>query len=87
MSDRHDCAVIPDPEITQAIIAVFRSVLDSDVAVEPDTDFFSAGGNSILAARAVVRLRRELDVQITMNDVLSCRSPVALAVNIQRGTR
>jgi acyl carrier protein len=61
------------------VIEVFRLLLDPDGDIAADTDFFEAGGNSILAARAVARLRQSFDTEVSMRDVLFGRTPRLLA--------
>ncbi|GAA2044045.1 hypothetical protein GCM10009839_54400 [Catenulispora yoronensis] len=42
-------------------------------------DFFERGGNSMLAARLVARLRREFDVKVSIRDVFRGRTVAAVA--------
>ncbi|TWV53482.1 amino acid adenylation domain-containing protein [Streptomyces misionensis] len=51
----------PEPEgaLETGLLAVWREVL-ADPAVGPEDDFFQAGGNSILVARLLSAVRREL---------------------------
>jgi hypothetical protein len=64
-----------------SIIEVFKSVLDTQ-EVDADTDFFMAGGNSVMAARAVARIRKASGARISMRDVLFGRTPRSLAVTV-----
>lgn len=67
------------PDLAQTIADIFSEVFGGG-PVEPDSDFFDIGGDSILAAKAVVRLRKKLDMTVTMRDVFTARTAKALAV-------
>jgi acyl carrier protein len=64
--------------LAEAIVDIFTEVLGGGT-VEPESDFFEIGGDSILAAKAVVRLRRRLVTTVTMRDIFTARSAKALA--------
>lgn len=51
-----------------AVAAAFTAILGAEPR-QPDADFFSLGGDSMLASRVAARLRRELDVQIGVRAV------------------
>lgn len=61
------------------VVAVFADILDTDEEMSADTDFFDSGGNSVLAARALARLRGELGVRLSMREFFSARTAGALA--------
>ncbi|MEV5545462.1 non-ribosomal peptide synthetase [Streptomyces sp. NPDC052309] len=51
-------------------------------AVARDSDFFAIGGHSLLAAQLASRIETELGVTVTILDVLTARTPGALAKRI-----
>lgn len=64
---------------TQLIVDVFREALPADEVVTAHTDFFEAGGNSVLAARVVARLRSRIGVAVSLPDLFRARTAQALA--------
>lgn len=50
--------------------------------VDQDADFFDIGGHSLLAAQLASRIETDLGVTVTINDVLTTRTPGALARRI-----
>ncbi|MFF2651347.1 non-ribosomal peptide synthetase [Streptomyces sp. NPDC058045] len=51
-------------------------------AVAQDADFFAIGGHSLLAAQLASSIETELGVAVSINDVLTTRTPLALARRI-----
>ncbi|GGS34542.1 non-ribosomal peptide synthetase [Streptomyces parvus] len=51
-------------------------------AVAQDSDFFAIGGHSLLAAQLASHIETELGVTVSINDVLTTRTPGALARRI-----
>ncbi|HIW62951.1 MAG TPA: methyltransferase domain-containing protein [Candidatus Stackebrandtia excrementipullorum] len=66
-----------ESQVTE-IMRVFADLLGSDVSV--DTDFFDAGGDSLLAMRAVTRLR-SAGVTVAIRDLLNNPTPRRLALS------
>ncbi|MEU8587398.1 non-ribosomal peptide synthase/polyketide synthase [Streptomyces sp. NPDC048664] len=62
----------------QALAAVWADVLGVD-AVGATDDFLDLGGDSILAARVLSRIREELGVRLSVRDLLTARTVAALA--------
>ncbi|WP_282793259.1 non-ribosomal peptide synthase/polyketide synthase [Streptomyces sp. CC224B] len=62
----------------RALAAVWADVLGVDGLGAHD-DFFDLGGDSILAARALARVRDELGARLTVRDVFTARTVAALA--------
>ncbi|QMU76780.1 amino acid adenylation domain-containing protein [Streptacidiphilus sp. PB12-B1b] len=62
----------------QALADIWAQVLGAD-AVGATDDFFDLGGDSILAARTLARVRDELGVRLTLRDVFTARTVAALA--------
>ncbi|MFE7644214.1 non-ribosomal peptide synthetase [Streptomyces phaeoluteigriseus] len=69
--------------VLTAIVSIFAETL-SDAAVDGDTDFFRAGGDSIVAI-TVINRARALGLPIAPRDVFLFRTPRALAQHL--GTR
>ncbi|OQD55108.1 non-ribosomal peptide synthetase, partial [Streptomyces phaeoluteigriseus] len=69
--------------VLTAIVGIFAETL-SDAAVDSDTDFFRAGGDSIVAI-TVINRARALGLPIAPRDVFLFRTPRALAQHL--GTR
>lgn len=65
--------------VVDVLVAAFAQVLKSAAGVDGDTDFFEAGGNSVLALRLVARVRTELDPPPAMRDVFVGRTPARIA--------
>lgn len=73
--------------VEKALLAIWSDVLQSD-APRDDADFFAEGGHSVLAMRLLSRLRRELDLTVSVADFL--RTPTLRlldqSLRRQRGT-
>jgi acyl carrier protein len=76
---QNDPAGMKNSDGLTTIIEIFRQLLDPDDEIQADTDFFQVGGNSILAARAVARLRQSFQAEVSMRDILFARTPRLLA--------
>ncbi|WEO93119.1 non-ribosomal peptide synthase/polyketide synthase [Streptomyces sp. FXJ1.172] len=62
----------------RALAAIWAEVLGDD-AVGVTDDFFDLGGDSILAARTLSRIRDEFGARLTVRDVFTARTVAALA--------
>ncbi|MFD1832035.1 non-ribosomal peptide synthase/polyketide synthase [Streptomyces desertarenae] len=62
----------------RALAAIWADVLAVD-AVGVEDDFFDLGGDSILAARALSRIRSDLGAGLSVRDVFTARTIAALA--------
>lgn len=71
-----------DDQVVAALVELWGALLGDDVAVGPATDFFTAGGDSLLAARAAAKVNAETGVKLTIRDVYEARTPSDLAVRI-----
>ncbi|MEU9064159.1 amino acid adenylation domain-containing protein [Streptomyces sp. NPDC048430] len=67
-----------------ALVEIFAETLPGPLSVHGDTDFFSAGGDSIVAI-TVINRARALGLSIAPRDVFLFRTPRALAEHL--GTR
>jgi acyl carrier protein len=77
---------IPTGTVEDVVIGVFREVLGEDERVDATSDFFQLGGNSILGARLVARLRQSFEVKVGVRDLFRGRTVGAMAEVIrQRG--
>ncbi|WP_412080833.1 non-ribosomal peptide synthase/polyketide synthase [Streptomyces sp. SCL15-4] len=70
--------VAPRSERERTLAAIWAQVLGVD-AVGVTDDFFELGGESLLAARLLARVRDELGVRLTLRDVFTARTVAALA--------
>ena len=64
------------------ILAAFRVLLDP-APVGPESDFFAAGGNSLLAAQAASELRRTVYEGVSVRDVYDLRTAASLAAAVR----
>ncbi|MFI8192533.1 non-ribosomal peptide synthase/polyketide synthase [Streptomyces sp. NPDC085946] len=62
----------------RALAAIWADVLGTG-AVGVRDDFFDLGGDSVLAARTLARIREELGVRLSVRDVFTARTVAALA--------
>ena len=69
---------------TEGIIEIFRRILKTE-NIQVDSDFFSLGGDSLLATRVLSAIAREYGAELTLTDFLSAPSPQALSKQIGRG--
>ena len=73
----------PSTATEEHVAAVWRELLGRPVAA--DQSFFALGGQSLLAARMVARLREELDVAIELRDVLAAPRVRDIAALVDAG--
>ncbi|PPK97265.1 amino acid adenylation domain-containing protein [Kineococcus xinjiangensis] len=74
----------PRDDLERAVAAAFSVVLGAGSgAVDRDTDFFAAGGQSLGAARVVARLRSALGLDVTVADLAAQRTPATLAAALR----
>ncbi|MFE9921507.1 non-ribosomal peptide synthase/polyketide synthase [Streptomyces sp. NPDC005774] len=70
--------VEPRTDGERALAAIWADVLGADTVGVTD-DFFDLGGDSILAARTLTRIRDVLGVRLSLRDVFTARTVAALA--------
>jgi hypothetical protein len=70
--------VAPPTPVEEAIALIFTELLDV-AEVGPQDGFFALGGSSILATRLAARIRAELDVEVSLVDVLAAPTVAELA--------
>jgi acyl carrier protein len=66
---------------TDALVDIFRRVLELD-DINPESDFFALGGDSLLATRVLSAVAREYGVELTFDDLLLAPTPATLAKTI-----
>lgn len=88
-------AVSGEQTVEARVASLFWTLLSERVptgraaAAQASDDFFERGGNSMLAARLVARLRREFEVDLSIRDVFRGRTVAAIsqAVRDRLGAR
>jgi acyl carrier protein len=60
-----------------ALVDLFRQVLE-DEEVTSDSDFFTCGGDSLLATRVISRIARDYDIELTFAEFTQAPTPRAL---------
>ncbi|MEZ5096787.1 MAG: acyl carrier protein [Nocardioides sp.] len=68
----------PTPVPVDALLAIFRWVLETD-DVSPSTNFFEAGGDSLLATRVLSLVARDHGVELGFDEFVCHADPAALA--------
>ena len=71
-------------DIEHLVADAFTEILGGDEPIAAGSDFFLLGGDSILGARLVARLRQLCDVKVTMRDVFRARNVAAIAEAIRQ---
>ncbi len=65
------------------MLSLWRQVMDQP-SLEADTDFFDAGGHSMLAMRLVSRIKTELDITVGLSQLLKTGTARSLADALNR---
>jgi dihydroaeruginoic acid synthetase len=73
----------PRGAVEEAVAEIWAEVLGSP-AVGRDANFFLQGGDSVLATRLVTAVRRRLDVELAMREVLRAPTVAAMGALIER---
>ena len=74
----------PANGLEQLVAEIFGTILDIG-QVGADDSFFDLGGNSIRAAHAIGRLRRELGLTLPLRLMFSHATPAKLAAEVRQG--
>ncbi|AKJ29077.1 non-ribosomal peptide synthetase [Caldimonas brevitalea] len=72
----------PGSALEEAVCGLFAELLNVE-AVGPDDSFFELGGDSLLAMRAINRLRTVFTVELSIRDLFSSPSVAALTRRIE----
>ena len=65
------------------VVDIFRQVL-KDKNIHTNSDFFTAGGDSLLATRVLSAIAKEFGVELTFVEFLNTPSPAGLAKHIEK---
>lgn len=77
----------PETETETTVCEFFAEALDlDDDEVSAVSDFVSLGGHSMLAVRLIGLLRQEYGPVITIRDLLTLRTPEAIARHLEDNT-
>ncbi|MEV6130516.1 non-ribosomal peptide synthetase [Streptomyces violaceusniger] len=71
---------VRDGRVLDGVLAAWSGVFGHSVA--EDCDFFAVGGHSLLAAQLASRMEAQLGVAVSITDILTARTPRALADRI-----
>ncbi|MET9492670.1 non-ribosomal peptide synthase/polyketide synthase [Nocardia sp. NPDC006630] len=94
-SGKLDRRALPDPERTvvryrapesvvqRSVAAVFGEVLERE-SIGLDDDFFTLGGNSLIATRVAARLSGDLGCRIGLREIFGAPTVAALAALVER---
>ncbi|MFD9502564.1 amino acid adenylation domain-containing protein [Streptomyces sp. NPDC060035] len=80
-----DTPVAASDSVLAALVDIFTETLPGSATVDSDTDFFMAGGDSIVAI-TVINRARALGLPIAPRDVFLLKTPRALAEHLERRT-
>jgi acyl carrier protein len=72
--------------VVDEICEIFARVLESP-DVNPESDFFAEGGDSLLATRVLSAVARGYGVELTFDDFLLAPTPATLAKTIAQARR
>jgi acyl transferase domain-containing protein len=67
--------------VLDEVVALWRSML-GNTEIDADTNFFAAGGESLLFIRMVSRVQRKFGVTVSVADLSSAPTPRALATQV-----
>ncbi|WP_426570115.1 acyl carrier protein [Streptomyces canus] len=70
---------VPDVHAPAAAIAAAAGRYPRQEHLDPDADFFDAGGSSVHAVELAVELERDLGVELNPDDVFAGARPFSLA--------
>jgi acyl carrier protein len=68
------------------VLDVYRRVLET-TDIEPDSDFFDLGGDSLLATRVLSAVARATGIELSFDDFMLAATPDALAERVASAVR
>ncbi|MFC5212320.1 amino acid adenylation domain-containing protein [Streptomyces coerulescens] len=71
----------PSGPVEEALCGLFSEVLGV-ASVGPEDDFFTLGGNSLMVARLLGRIRLTLGARVGVRTLFECRTPAALLPHV-----
>lgn len=74
-------AIFTSDETTQNICSIFEASLRG-AAIEPDTDFFDAGGDSLLAVHVALQVEEECRVAFAVSELINNPTPRQISARI-----
>ncbi|KOV61143.1 non-ribosomal peptide synthetase [Streptomyces sp. MMG1121] len=77
-------AAVPDDELVATLVELWQTVLDRTDLL-PDSNFFTSGGHSLLAAQLTQRIEERLGVRLQLAEVFTRPTPVQLAGFLRSG--
>lgn len=84
--ERAPAAITASAEILQAIRETWQDLLHVD-AIASDTNFFEIGGHSLLATKVAARLRKRLNIKLSMTALFDAPTFGELAAHVQLQSR
>ncbi|WP_280409674.1 amino acid adenylation domain-containing protein, partial [Nocardia brasiliensis] len=72
----------PSGQWEQLVADIFGELLDSDVPVGADDDFFELGGNSLIATKVVARIGAQISARVPARTVFEAPTVTALAARL-----
>ncbi|KIA66200.1 peptide synthetase [Nocardia vulneris] len=72
----------PSGQWEQLVADIFGELLDSDVPVGADDDFFELGGNSLIATKVVARIGAQISARVPARTVFEAPTVAALAARL-----
>lgn len=73
-SPHRDLGSPPNGQTEEWLASIWRDVLLTGVVINRSADFFTLGGNSLLATRVLSRIRARCSVDLTLRDFLDLRT-------------
>jgi acyl carrier protein len=67
--------------IVDDVVAIFCRVLETS-EVTADSDFFTLGGDSLIATRVLSAIARDFGVELSFDDFVMAPTPAAIAKRI-----
>jgi acyl carrier protein len=82
MSNRTIDAVRASLEVENVLLSIVRELLHNK-DIQPEDDFFLAGGYSLLGTQLVIRARKAFGVKLALHDLFDAGTVVRLACRVE----